>query len=256
MFAGTNPSLYLAYPYSRPHPDHFLRSVVNLAATQEGFGEMHIKSVYGFALDAARNALMLGFLDSGLDYLLCVDNDCKFSPQAVLRLLSHNLPMAAGCMYTRSLPPRPTIGHYIGQATDGTHRYRYAEVVRRILHKAAEHGVTDENAENDMVFPARPDDLLEVDGCGFHFVLIRRDVAAALAPPYFQFMGSTTAGEDYYFCRKVKAAGFPIYLDVAVQTGHIDSEDHDYGLKELLYLTRYLDPERDLFEVDTWELGR
>lgn len=252
MSAGT--SLYLAYPYSRLHPDKFLRSVTNLGASA-GWGEIHIAGLYGYSLDAARNALFDGFLKSGLDYMLFVDNDAAFRPEAVERLAQHNLPVVCGCMYTRGLPPRPTIGHYVGQTRDGTHIYRYAEVVKRILSLADKHGVTADNAENDMLFPQTGGDLLEVDGCGMHFTLIRRDVAEALRPPYFIFVGSTTAGEDYYFCRKVKEAGFPIYLDLSVQTGHIDSEDRDYGIKELLYLTQYI-PLDSLLDVDSWEIGK
>jgi GT2 family glycosyltransferase len=249
------PSVYLAYPYSKPHNDRFLRSVSYTSAYPGSYGDLHLLGVYGFALDVARNAVMDGFKNSGLDYLLCVDNDAEWIPEAVSRLISHNLPMVCGCMYTRDIPPRPTIGHYVGKSKEGTHIYRYAEVVKAILHKAEEHGITHENAENAMLFPATPTDLLEVDGCGFHFVLIRRDVVEALKPPYFQFMGSTTAGEDYFFCRKVKEAGFPIYLDLSVQTGHTEGEEGSYGIKQLLYLTQYLDIDT-ICNVDSWELGK
>lgn len=249
------PSVYLAYPYSRPHTDKFLRSIVNSIAYRRSYGDVALAPIYGYALDAARNAIAIGYKESSEDFLLCVDNDCLFSPEAVERLVSHNLPMVCGCMYTRTIPPRPTIGKYHGQTKKGTHIYGYAEVVRAILKKAEEHGITHENASNDMVFPQTKTDLVDVDGCGFHFVLIRRDVIEAMNPPYFVFLGNTTAGEDYYFCRKVKELGFPIYLDLSVQTGHIDSEDTDYGIKELLYMTQFLDVEKQIANVNSWEMG-
>jgi GT2 family glycosyltransferase len=263
MFASTNPvgeggnlpSIYLAYPFTRPHFDGFLRSVVQTVAAAGGYGDVVLGPLPGFALDAARNALALSFLESGADFMLCVDNDARWQAEAVSRLVAHNLPMVCGCMYTRSLPPKPTIGRYIGETRKGTHLYKYLDVVKAIIEKARRLGIGDEVATNDMLMQPEPSDLMSVDGCGMHFTLIRRDVIEALRPPYFTFMGSTTAGEDYFFCRKVRAAGFPIYLDVSVQTAHIDSEDHDYGIKELLYLTKYLDLEHDLFEVDTWEMG-
>lgn len=256
MSGGTNgPGLYLAYPYSRPHTDKFLRSVVNLAASS-GYGSLSISPLYGYSLDNARNAIAASFLESDADYLLCVDNDCEFEPEAVLRALSYDLPMVAGCMYTRDIPPRPTCGHFVGQSKTGTFYYRYAEITRRIIAKAQEHGITHETATNSMVFPPTKTDLLEVDGVGLHFALIRRDVLEAIQPPYFAFLGSTTAGEDYYFCRKIKEAGFPIYLDLSVQTAHIESETWSFGIKQLLYIAQFLDLERDILDIDTWEFGK
>lgn len=250
---GNNlPSVYIAYPYSRPHPDKFLRSVVYAASYPGNYGEVWLAPLYGYSLDAARNRLTENFKESGSDFMLFVDNDCSFSPLALERLVSHNLPMVCGCMYTRSIPPKSTIGKYVGKSKKGVHIYEFAGVMKATLEKARQHGITHENAQNDMLFPKTDTDLMEVDGCGSHFVLIRRDVVEALTPPYYVFLGDTHAGEDFYFCRKVKEAGFPIYVDLSVQTGHIDSEDHDYGIRELLYLTQYIDM-NDLVNVDSWE---
>lgn len=247
------PHLFFCYPFTRPHYDDFLRSAVNLAAHGGGFGAMDFHSIFGFSTDAGRNALAQTFLQTDADFMLMVDNDCLFAPEGVERLLSHNKPIVCGAMYTRALPPKPTAGTYLGMDEGGKHIYKFVDITKMIIRKARRH-VTDLNAlRNDVVFPAEEGDLIAIDGCGMHFTLIRRDVIEAMQPPYFAFQYNVFGGEDFYFCRKAKELGFDIFIDISVHTGHIDSEDHNYGLKETLLLTQYLTQD-DYFEVGSWEV--
>jgi len=93
---------------------------------------------------------------------------------------------------------------------------------------------------NDIIFPKRDDDLMKIDGCGMHFTLIRRDVLEALSHPYF-ILDEKRMGEDFYFCQKVQKAGFDLWFDASVYSGHIMGENYVIGLNEFLAFMRLAD---------------
>jgi hypothetical protein len=69
-------------------------------------------------------------------------------------------------------------------------------------------------------------------------------VLETVKPPYFRIQGNTGAGEDFYFCEKVMQAGFQIYVDFSVHTGHCMGEENDVGLRELLTFAKYVDVDK------------
>jgi GT2 family glycosyltransferase len=208
-------------------------------AGYEGYGDMRFKDIWGFGLEAARNYLTECFWVDGAKWLLWADSDTVFHPGAALRMMSYDLPVVCGGMYTKGVPPKPTIGNYIGQV-DEKHYYRFSGTARYTLEYFIETCGVKEVVRNDLLME-QPSDLRAVDGCGMHFTLVRRDVIEALRPgPWFMQLGRTGAGEDFYFCRKVKEAGFQIYYDVSVQTGHADGEEYDFGIRELLTCARLM----------------
>lgn len=54
--------------------------------------------------------------------------------------------------------------------------------------------------------------------------------AAMDSQPWFQYVCGPdlmNGGEDYYFCEKARALGYPIYLNFDVQCGHIGKKIYD-----------------------------
>ena len=69
-----------------------------------------------------------------------------------------------------------------------------------------------------------PPALQEIDGSGYAGGLIRREVFETLKDPWFEIKtlpNGGTWGEDIWFCMKAQQAGFQIWLDTAVNVGHI-----------------------------------
>ena len=60
--------------------------------------------------------------------------------------------------------------------------------------------------------------LREAHGTGGACLCLRRDLLTAIEAPWFKFEGG---GEDVYFCRKVREAGFSVVIDTHVLPGHI-----------------------------------
>lgn len=69
--------------------------------------------------------------------------------------------------------------------------------------------------------------LMEVDATGLAGALVRRPVFEALDDPWFSVTkapGDTfKSGEDIFFCKKARQAGFRIWLDPTQQVGHMTS---------------------------------
>ena len=145
--------------------------------------------------------------------------------------------MICGGMYTKDVPPMPTIGKFMGTTPDGRTRYHYQNYVAWMIEYTRKHKIKS-LAENENLF--EHSQLKELDGCGMHFTLIRRDVIEDVEEPYFLMQGKTGAGEDFFFCRKVRAAHHKIYTDLSVQTAHCAGEVYDFGLRELLHVNNLI----------------
>jgi len=62
--------------------------------------------------------------------------------------------------------------------------------------------------------------LHELDYCGAGFLFIKKEVFQKLNKPYF-FHYPDEPGEDIYFCREAKKAGFKVYVDCDCKVLHI-----------------------------------
>jgi len=160
----------------------------------------------GVVIATHRNKLMNMFLDSGCDYWLSADTDACWSPEALNKLLAHDVPIVAG--------------HAVGMDYDNDRQFE---------------AILDYDEQGDLL--RRPEvgkGLTKVGAVGMHFTLIRRDVCAALAPGKvdwpFSFstyrnekaQHSQSLGEDATFCIRAKLKGdFDTYADYDCPIGHI-----------------------------------
>lgn len=159
-------------------------------------------------LPKLRNMLVKDALGWGANFLLWADADHKFPDNALIRLLSLNLPVV-GVNYPRRVAPhRPTAG----------------------------------GLDEDLVWTteddARAGSIAKVLSLGFGFCLIDINVFDTLDEharstgkdsmwPLFaiemQGDGTQVVGEDVYFFRKLREAGVSVYLDhpLSWSIGHV-----------------------------------
>lgn len=147
-------------------------------------------------LPQLRNILVRDAANWGANFLLWIDADQSFPNEALLRLLSLNLPVV-GVNYPRRVAPhRPTAA-------------REGELV----------WTTEAIASQGTVE--------QVDSIGFGLCLFDMNVIDGLEWPLFatEMIGDGTriVGEDVYFFRRLKEAGVPVHLDHALSwsIGHI-----------------------------------
>lgn len=145
------------------------------------------------------------FLESaikqGASHVLWLDTDMSFPPETAILLAGHDRPIV-GCNY----PVRTGSGLCTAQRADGT----------RVETHDGSTG------------------LEEVDAIGFGVVLMRTDLVAGLARPWFrhgQNARGGDVGEDIMFCRAVRAAGHAIVIDhdLSKEIGHIGQHTYRTG---------------------------
>jgi glycosyltransferase involved in cell wall biosynthesis len=232
-------NVWLGTPTTRDFPAQYVRSLMQTRLD----GLLGFDAVVGQAIDVGRNAVVQHFLQRAeFDYLLMHDSDATWHPEAVQRLAARNLPVVSAIIFKRGLPTVPTIGKQVGVSPQGTTMYSFADTVNRILEKV-EQSRLPQDFSNELLFEEQPDDLVEVDGAGAHFMLLRRDVLEKIGYPWFACT-STNGGEDFDFCRRVKRAGFKLYADFSIFTGHVVGAGMEIGLKEFLLF-------RDKTKVET-----
>ena len=146
--------------------------------------------------------------DWGADYILWLDSDQTFPPQALLKLLEHRLPIV-GANYRRR--HAQVIPSAVARDANGAQ-----QLVQTTAAKAAAGGVE------------------EVERIGFGLLLMDvRAVVEALGRdlyPLFEIRSlpdGSFIGEDVVFCDKARAAGLKIHVDHALSlwVGHIHEEN-------------------------------
>jgi hypothetical protein len=172
--------------------------------------EVNVHMVACSMLTQSRHKLVAEAMFEEADYLLWLDADHTFPPDAFARLWSRTVPVV-GCNYARRcIPTAPT--------TSG-----FDDAGKKVLVYT-----TSEKAEAN--------ELEEVAHLGFGVCLIdmrifdRLQVKAEeegkdsfLPLFHFEVNGSTVIGEDVYFFEKIRSAGFKVYVDhgLSWEVGHI-----------------------------------
>lgn len=149
-------------------------------------------------LPQARGLSLEAFLKSKADYLLLVDCDQTWPPNAISKLVAHDLPIVSALVFGTNPPFYPSWRNWS------------EEQQALVAHEGA--------------LPYQQ--ILEVDAVGAGFCLIRRDVAEAVPLDAFTPMPAVecdwnSVGEDLAFCYRAKQAGFSCHVDLTCEVGHL-----------------------------------
>lgn len=156
------------------------------------------------------------FLETPATHLMFIDSDQTFVPETIAHLYRLNRPVMSGVVYRKAWPHEPCIYRRIeGHPEDS---FSLAPELKKWF---------DDNNVPLVNYPTiiqgidNDTGIWEVDECGTGCLMIRRDVIESLKPPRFKGMGDV--GTDLSFCRRIRAAGWPIFADLRVQLGHVTS---------------------------------
>lgn len=184
----------------------------------EGGGRLSFRA--GCNLATPRNHVVEKFLEYGkADWLWMVDSDMTFDPDVVERLLEHADPDKA-----------PIVGGLcFGFDEDGEVQPTLFGLI----------GDTDEPEKMQVIryHEWQPDSMYQVAGTGAACMLIHRSVLERMrdfehprgkagfndAYPWFQETehNGKPVGEDITFCWRAIQLGIPVYVNTAVQLGHV-----------------------------------
>jgi hypothetical protein len=224
-----DPSEKVVIGYLHPGLVHgaFMESVLDLLVYDVAFhkrivnggGRLAIQA--GSNLAAPRNSLVRRFLEYGkADWMWMVDSDMTFAPDTVERLLEHadpeEAPIVGGLCFgfDDKGDIQPTLFGLIGDEA-APKVIRYHE------------------------WP--PDSMFQVAATGAACLLIHKSVFERLAEvevrpgqrgfntafPWFQEVehDGTPVSEDITFCWRAGLAGIPVYVNTAVQLGHMKQRE-------------------------------
>lgn len=228
------PKVWIGTPTTRDFSAQYISSLMSSHLPQVSAWD----AVVGQSVDVGRNIVVKRFLDhpQGFDFLLMHDSDATWAADAIHRLATRNLPMVTAVIFKRGLPTVPTTGKVVSTGPTGATMYGFSGTINRIVERIQRErsaGKLGPEFRNELVFDRQPDDLEEIDGTGMHFCMIRRDVLEAIPFPWFTTT-SANGGEDFDFCRKVQRAGFKMYVDYSVFTGHVAGPGIEIGVNEFL----------------------
>jgi hypothetical protein len=182
--------------------------------------------------DACRNALIRRFLaDPQWTHLLFLDTDIVVEADVLDRLLAHHAPIVcapAPIVHRRPSPARAPTG-----LTIGSNIMFFEDPDRR-------GSAIEPEALNINYKQSDPDDWpnhpFTCDAAGFGVTLIQRNVLESLEAPWCKFVGHLAGervGEDFYFFRKARAAGYEILVDPTIPVDHY--KEIDLTHLDLLY---------------------
>lgn len=147
----------------------------------------------GNSVSENRNEIIREALRTGAQWIFFLDDDLQFERDILLKLLSRNLDAVVGLSLQRKVPFAPLA--YKSQ--DGSGK------------------ATQLNLTPDMK------GLIEIDSSTAGGLLVKRKVFEKMKDPWFLSGQVSEAGEDFYFCMKLREAGFKLHLDTDTMLGHI-----------------------------------
>ena len=158
----------------------------------------YFECFYGYNIDQVRNLIAYYTINNNFDYVFCVDSDIVLPEDTLEKLLSHNLDIVTG-VYIQRKPDVCIPEIYI--------KNEYGGVV---------------NIDSNLLIE---DKLMEIAGCGFGCVLIKRKVLEDIGYPQFEYHSSIdfkdTVSEDIDFCTKAINKGYKIFVDTSIKCEHI-----------------------------------
>ena len=226
------PKVYVAMPC---YSDMKVETCVSLIDTFSALGgsgiECKFKSVKSSLVTHGRNLLTTGFLDSGFDYMLFVDADVEFSPEAVMRMLVPEKDIV--CTPYRNKED-PWVDRYSVKFKDKDNikilewdlveieegpaglMLIHRRVYEKLMEKYPELKIKFNEATREKMNKeiGTKDDAIDKYMYNFWDTTFRLDTGE-------------WKGEDLAFCERVKAAGFKIYANLDSWTTHHGS----YGWK-------------------------
>lgn len=141
-----------------------------------------------------RNQLVDIAINEDYTHILFIDSDMQFNPDTLDKMLEHNTDIIGLLCHQRKLPP---VAVFMPLEQEG-------------------------NTKDEVVDFVLPKELFEVLWVGTGILLIKVDVFKKLEKPFFEFgYDGRRIGEDVYFCRKAREAGFKIMVDPTLATRHI-----------------------------------
>lgn len=188
-------------------PTAFFDSWTGLVHAGLRDGDVVLPSIARQPQHWAMNYVVEQFLATDADSLLSIDNDHSFTADSLERLRSR----PEGQMFD------VLGGLYLARNSEPPHG-----VLMRLHPDTPNRNHRQGNVLYQWGWRWPPGDVVDVDGLGLGFTLIRRQVFETLPRPWFWFPPHEwKTSEDLPFCSDARDAGFRLGVDTSVCIGHL-----------------------------------
>lgn len=162
----------------------------------------------GSLLTAERNRLLEKFIESDATHLLCVDSDLGWPAQALIGMLEHDVDFVCGIYPTRKdnmflFRPVYNEDKSISKTDKGLLKMEYVPAGFMLLKREVIVKMREFHANLKFTPP-----------------VINEQMFAGVALFNTEVWNGEFWGEDYYFCRKAREAGFDIWVDPLIEFDH------------------------------------
>lgn len=211
--------IMIAVPCYEAAPVEFCQCLINLLNYEKKLGKNELDVIFmgSSLIYEVRNQLALKAIACGCDYVLWIDSDMLFEPDALEQLLDNDKEFVCGQFFSRRPPFEPCV---------------FSEAEIRV--------VDDGNAviPYNVRIEEFPSQLFEIAACGFAFTLTKTEsLAAVMSEAGLPFQPCGGFGEDLSFCVRARDAGFKLFCDPACKIGHLgkmvvnEGSYHSYAMR-------------------------
>lgn len=195
MANDKEPLVCIAYPSGEFVHVKFVSSLLALISyTSQNKIGVALANIVSSRITLNRNRLIEQAKEFGASHILFVDSDMAVPADSIQRLLSYNLDVVCATASKREDGDRRPLGTPV-----------------------------------DFMDAETSKALVEMEYIGLPLMLLRMEVFDKLKKPYFAepvTIDGDVEGEDTYFCRKLREAGYKIFCDMILSTfvGHIGTK--------------------------------
>jgi hypothetical protein len=169
--------------------------------------------------------------DTDADVLWWIDQDAKFLPQTLDRLLSWNAPIVGALCFIRSREACMPMA-----LTDPQPDGKYRAIAQEV-YAFCRHYYDCESNQPQIILEPPVNSLHKIHFTGCHCTVVKREVFEAMEPPYFVGMPGQ---EDRDFYLNAKRYGFITYTDLSVLAGHGAGAERSIGLFDFFAHYRFI----------------
>ena len=160
----------------------------------------------GYTIAENRTYSTVQALNNKSDYLLFIDDDMTFPADLLDTLIANNKEICGTAYHSRG--NTSTMPKYLDTGINSI-----AEVAPK------------EYIDLETNTDPKYKDTFECHATGTGIILIKCEVFKKMPRPWFMFeyfeTGQVKLGEDWYFCREAKKAGYQIYTDPKIKVNHL-----------------------------------
>lgn len=192
--------ILIGTPFKESAPDDYIKSLVDMVIFTQAKGhEIEFVNEHGGLFDA-RDRVCRKTMREHFDYMLQLDSDMTFPPDALCKLLERDKDVITGVYVGKGENHKPVLFTELHKDDENSGPY------------GLKHGL------NELM----KDDVFEVKGCGAGFLLVKEHVIRImLIHKHEWFRPYAGLGEDVSFCQRCTELGVKIYADRTIPMGHI-----------------------------------